>query len=178
MINEKISKSVYKIILFCILSVSICSTSAYAVYYEGSFPYDETALTGGGYIECGSSIGDIVILLPQQYIDNYLTFTTSGNLFNVSNANISCLVFKNGQSYSARFQSFSTLEYRIQSGVNYTYTPIVTNSIQDTNCIFMTESERINDNYYFTQYEIASLSVQIAILFFVFLGWFLWHRKS
>lgn len=177
MINEKISKRIYKIILFLLLSVSVCSTSAYAVYYEGTFPYAETGLTGGGYIECSSSIGDIVILLPEQYIDNYLTFTTSGNLFNVSNVNISCLVFRNGESFNARFQSFSTLEYRSQSGNQYTYTPITTSSIQDTNCIFMTESERINDNYYFTQYEIASLSVQIAILFFVFLGWFLWHRK-
>ena len=173
----KRNKIIVSVLLFCLLTVSIFAPTASAVYYEGSFPYAETGLTGGGFIECDSSIGDICIVFPTQYIDEYLTFTTSGNLFNVSNSTITCLVFHNGAQYSARFQSFGTLQYRTSSSASYNYIDIITRGIYETNVIFTTSSERINENYYFDSYQIAILSVLVAILFFVFLGWFLWHRK-
>lgn len=175
--NEKRNKRIISVLFFLIFSVSVFAPTASAVFYEGSFPYAETGLTGGGFIECSSSIGDICIVFPVQYIDKCLTFTTSGNLFNVTNSTISCLVFVNGSQYSARFQSFGTLQYRVVSSSYYDYDDIVTGEISDTNVIFTTASERINDNYYFDKYQIAVLSVLIAILFFVFLGWFLWHRR-
>lgn len=159
-----------------IVSVSLFATEGSAVYYEGSFPYAETNLTGGGYIECDSSVGDIVIVLPIQYIDRLLTFTTSGNLFNVSSNTINCIVFINGVQYSARFNSFGTLQYRNSSSSYYDYVDIVTRDISDTNVVFVTESNRVNENYYFDTYQIAVLSLLVCILFFVFLGWFLWHR--
>lgn len=174
---EKRNKFIVSVLLLSVLTISIFSPTASAVFYEGSFPYAETGLTGGGYIECSSSIGDIVIVFPVQYIDNYLTFTTSGNLFNVSNTTISCILFRNGTQYQARFQSFGTLQYRLQSGAYYEYTDIITGNISDTNVDFTTSSERINDNYYFDKFQIAVLSVLIAILFFNFLGWFLWHKR-
>lgn len=174
---EKRNKFIVSILLFCVLSVSIFAPTASAFFYEGSFPYDETGLTGGGFIECDSSIGDICVVFPVQYIDKFLTFTTSGNLFNVSNSTINCLVFVNGNQYTARFQSFGSLQYRTSSTSSYNYVDIVTRGIYDTNVIFTTSSERINDNYYFDSYQIAVLSILIVILFFVFLGWFLWHRK-
>ncbi len=177
MIYEQKNKCFISLIFIFIFTVSIFTPSAAAVYYEDTFPYEDTGLTGGAYIECSSSLGDIVLVLPMQYIDNYLTFTTGGNLYNASSSTITCALFLNGVQYSARFASFSTLEYRVSSSGYYDYTAVTTGDIYDTNVVFVTSSERINDNYYFTKYEIASLSVQIAILFFVFLGWFLLHRR-
>lgn len=175
--NEKRNKCIISVLFFLILTVSVFAPTCSAIYYEDSFPYNETSLTGGAYIECSSSLGDICIVFPVQYIDKCLTFTTSGNLFNVTNSTISCLVFDDGVQYSGRFQAFGTLQYRPSSTGYYDYIDIVTNDVSDTNVIFATASERVNDNYYFSQYEIAILSVLIAILFFVFLGWFLWHRR-
>ena len=165
-------------ILFLVLAFSVCFSQASAVYYEDTFPYSETGLTGGAYIECNSSIGNIVLILPYGYKDNFLTFTTNGNLFNASNNTINCALFLNGNQYTARFPSFGTLEYRAYNGDKYTYVDVTTGDITDTNVIFVTASERVNDNYYFSKFEIALLSVNIAILFFVFLGWFLWHRNQ
>lgn len=48
------------LILFFVLTVSIFSAQASAVYDEDTFPYNQTGLTGGTYIECSSSLGDIV----------------------------------------------------------------------------------------------------------------------
>ncbi len=160
-----------------IIACSIFTTSASAVFYEGSFPYAETGLTGGGYIECSSNVGDICIVLPIQYIDKFITFTTGGNLFNVSSNTINCIVFIRGSQYSARFNSFGTLQYRSSSSMYNEYIDITTGEIVDTNVIFATDSERVNENYYFDYYQIAVLSLLVCILFFVFLGWFLWHRK-
>lgn len=175
--NEIKYTRIISFILFSLLTVSIFTAQAAAVYYEDSFPYNETGLTGGAYIECSSSLGDIVIVLPVQYTDNYLTFTTGGNLYNASSSTITAALFLDGTQYTARFQSFGTLEYRVSSSGYYEYTAVTTGEIYDTNVVFVTSSERINDNYYFSKYEIASLSVQIAILFFVFLGWFLLHKR-
>lgn len=174
---EKRNKFIISVILLCVLTVSVFAPTASAVYYEDSFPYAETGLTGGGFIECSSSIGDICIVLPIQYIDSCFTFTTGGNLFNVTSSTISCLVFVDGTQYSARFQSFGTLQYRTSTSSYYDYVDIATGDITDTNVVFTTASERINDNYYFDKYQIAVLSVLIAILFFVFVGWFLWHKR-
>lgn len=123
------------LILFFVLTVSIFSAQASAVYYEDTFPYNQTGLTGGTYIECSSSLGDIVLVLPVQYTDNYLTFTTDGNLFNASSSSITVALFHNGTQYTARFQSFGTLEYRVSSSGYYDYTPVRTGEIYDTNVI-------------------------------------------
>lgn len=173
--SKRIISIISVVLVFC-FSVVVPSSTASAIYYEGSFPYSETGLTGGTYIECSSSIGDIVLVLPQQFKSSSLTFTTGGNLYNVTNSTITCALFLNGTQYTARFNSFGTLEYRVSSTSYYDYTSVVTGDIHDTNVEFVTDSERINDNYYFDKYQIAFLSVQIAILFFVFLGWFLWHK--
>lgn len=175
--NEKRNKFIVSVLLLCILSVSVFAPTASAVYYEGSFPYAETGLTGGAFIECDSTLGDICIVFPTQYIDKCLTFTTGGNLFNVTNSTINCLIFDNGVQYSGRFQAFGTLQYRPSNNTSYSYVDVVTSDVEDTNVIFDTASERVNENYYFTYYEQSILSVLILILIFVFLGWFLWHRK-
>lgn len=169
--------SVITVVLVLCFTVFVPQKTAHAVYYEGSFPYSETGLTGGAFIECGSSIGDIVLVLPWSYKSDALTFTTGGNLYNATSSTITCALFHNGTQYTARFTSFGSLEYRTTtSGVQYNYIPVTTGDITDTNIEFVTDSERINDNFYFDKFQIASLSVDIAILFFVFLGWFLWHK--
>lgn len=175
--NEVKRTRTISVIFLFVLTVSIFTAQASAVYYEDTFPYNETGLTGGAYIECDSSLGDIVLVLPMQYINSYLTFTTGGNLYNASSSAITVSLFLNGTQYTARFPAFGTLEYRISSSGYYDYTAVTTGEIYDTNVVFVTSSERINDNYYFSNYEIASLAVQIAILFFVFLGWLLLHKR-
>lgn len=147
-----------------------------AVYYDDSFPCEETGICGGAFISCSSTIGNIIIVIPYNYKDNYLTFTTNGNLYNASSNSISCVLFKNGVKYNARFSSYDTLQYRKSKDYSYEY--VTTSDISATNVVFLGNTEANNDNYYFNQFEIALLSVNIAILFFVFLGWFLWHKQS
>lgn len=145
-----------------------------AVYYDDSFPCENTGICGGAFISCSSSIGDIILVIPYNYKDNYLTFTTSGNLYNASSNTINCALFRNGLKYTARFSSYDTLQYRISN--NYSYEYVTTSDITATNVLFLGNTEANNDNYYFNQFEIASLCVQIAILFFVYLNWFLLHK--
>lgn len=173
---KRFNSRIISIVLLCIFTVSLFAPSVSAVYYEGSFPYSQTGLTGGYYIECPSSIGDIVLIIPEQYGNNVFTFTTSGNLFNTSASTVTVALFLNGIQYSARFSAFGTLEYRVSSSGYYDYTAVTTLAPTDTNVVFCTSSNAINENYYFSQFEIAVLALLLMILFFVFLGWFLLHR--
>lgn len=173
---KRINSRFISVILLFIFTVALFAPSVSAVYYEGSFPYTETGLTGGYYIECPSSIGDIVIIIPEQYGRDVFTFTTSGNLFNTSASTITVALFINGTQYSARFPAFGTLEYRISSSGYYDYTSVSTRAPTDTNVVFCTASNAINENYYFSQFEMAVIVLLLMILFFVFLGWFLLHR--
>ena len=173
---KRINTRVISFVLLLIVAVSVLSPSAYAVYYEGSFPYTETGLTGGYFIECGSSVGDCVLIIPEQYGRDVFTFTTSGNLFNTSASTVSVAMFVNGTQYSARFSAFGTLEYRTSSSGSYNYVPVVTSVPSDTNVVFCTASSAINENYYLSQFEMMVIVLLLMILFFVFLGWFLLHR--
>lgn len=172
MINKL--KNVILFLTVFVLLFSCLSISSYAVFYDDTFPITETGLTGGAFIKCNSSIGQIVIVLPYNYKDNYLTFTSSGNLYNASSNTITVSVFRNGTKYTGRFSSYSTLQYRIDSDYNYSY--VTTSDIISTNVVFLGLTERSNENFYFTTFEMFSLSVQICILFFVFLNWFLLHK--
>ena len=157
------------IVLFSSLSVQ-----SNAVYYDDSFPCEETGICGGAFISCSSTIGNIIIVIPYNYKDNYFTFTTNGNLYNASSNTITCALFRNGVKYKARFSSYDTLQYRYSDNSSYEY--VFTSDITSTNVVFLGNTEANNDNYYFNQFEIATLCVQIAILFFVFLNWFLLHK--
>ena len=166
-----------RLFIFITVFVVMCSCFSIitsAVFYDDTFPITETGLTGGAFIKCKSSIGDIVIVLPYNYKDNYLTFTSSGNLYNASSNSISVSVFRNGTQYTGRFSAYSTLQYRIDKDYNYTY--VTTGDILSTNVVFLGLTERSNENFYFSTFEMFSLSVQICILFFVFLNWFLLHK--
>lgn len=168
---EQANKFINTIILFSFLAVSVFAPIGSAAYYEDSFPYDETGLTGGYYIECASSLGDIVLIIPQQYSDSCLTFTTSGNLFNVTSSSITCYLYLNGSRYIARFSAMSTLEYRVDSSYTSSYISVTTGEIYDTNVVFITSSNRVNENFYFSAYEICVLSLLLLILFFQFGGY-------
>ena len=172
MINKL--KKLFLLLTVFVVLFSCFSFSSYAVFYDDTFPITETGLTGGAFIKCKSSIGEIVIVLPYNYKDNYLTFTSSGNLYNASSNSINVSVFRNGHQYRGRFPSYSTLEYRVDD--NHSYTDVVTSDILATNVVFLGLTERSNENFYFTTFEMFSLSVQICILFFVFLNWFLLHK--
>ncbi len=172
MINKL--KKVFVLLTVFVVLFSCLSISSYAVFYDDTFPITETGLTGGAFIKCKSSIGQIVIVLPYNYKDNYLTFTSSGNLYNASSTSFSVSVFRNGVRYTGRFPSYSTLEYRVD--YDHSYSDVVTSDIISTNVVFLGLTERSNENFYFSTFEMFSLSVQICILFFVFLNWFLLHK--
>lgn len=172
MINK--FKKVFVFLTVFVVLFSCLSISSYAVFYDDTFPITETGLTGGAFIKCNSSIGQIVIVLPYNYKDNYLTFTSSGNLYNASSNSITVSVFRNGVQYTGRFSAYSSLQYRIDKEHNYTN--VTTSEIISTNVVFLGLTERSNENFYFSTFEMFSLSVQICILFFVFLNWFLLHK--
>lgn len=150
---------------------------ASAVYYEDTFPSDETGLTGGLFIECSTNIGDAVIVIPYNFKNDTFTFSTSGNIFNASSTSISGALYLNGSQYTVRWAGYSYPQYRL-SDTGYTYTDLVINSVSDTNVVFITDNEELsNDNYYLSVYEKIVISFLCIILFFVFLSWFLLHKK-
>ena len=172
MINN--AKKIFVLLTSFVILFSSLVVQSNAIYYDDSFPCEQTGICGGAFISCSSSIGNIIIVIPYNYKDNYLTFTTSGNLYNASSNTINCALFRNGVKYTARFSSYDTLQYRYSYNSSYEY--LTTSDITATNVVFLGNTEANNDNYYFNQFEIASLCVQIAILFFVFLNWFLLHK--
>ena len=167
-------KKLFVFLTVFVVLFSCLSISSYAVFYDDTFPITDTGLTGGAFIKCKSAIGEIVIVLPYNYKDNYFTFTSSGNLYNASSNTITVSVFRNGSKYMGRFSAYSSLQYRINK--NYDYEDVITSDILATNVVFLGLTERSNDNFYFSTFEMFSLSVQICILFFVFLNWFLLHK--
>ena len=67
MINKL--KKVFVFLTVFVVLFSCLSSSSYAVFYDDTFPITETGLTGGAFIKCKSSIGEIVIILPYNYKD-------------------------------------------------------------------------------------------------------------
>lgn len=163
--------------LFAVFIFSLSLVPAFAVYYDDTFPSSETGLTGGLFLECSTNIGNCVIIVPYNYKDNTFTFSTNGNVFNASSSTVTGTMFRNGQQYSVRWSAFSYPQYR-QEGNSYSYIDLTVTKVTDTNIVFITDdSELSNDNYYFSTFEKILIILLCFILFFVFLSWFLLHRR-
>lgn len=168
-------KRVISILCCLLLLFSLFALPVGATRYSNNFP-TETGLTGGAFIVAMSSIGTITVLIPYNYKVDYFTFSTSGNVINVSSSTIYCAVYKNGTRYDARFNSWGGLSYRVSSSGYYDYSDINITSVVDTNLVFVTNSDKQNESYYFSAYEKFVICLLAAQLFFIFLGWFLWHK--
>lgn len=163
--------------LFVILIISFSVFPASAVYYEDSFPSDQTGLTGGLFLECSTNIGDCVIVIPYNFKENTFTFSTSGNVFNASSTSISCALYLNGNQYTARWAGYSYPQYRL-SDTGYIYSDLVITKVIDTNIVFITDdSELSNDNYYLSTFEKIVISLLCVLVFLLFLCWFLLHKR-
>lgn len=168
-----------KILVFTVSIVLVfCSVvPAFAVYYDDTFPSDETGLTGGLFMECSTNIGDIVIVIPYNFKEDTFTFSTTGNVFNASSTSISCTMFLNNNQYTVRWAGYSFPQYRL-SDTGYTYSDLVINSVTDTNVVFITDDAELrNDNYYLSIYEKIIISLLFVLIFLLFLCWFLLHKR-
>lgn len=158
-------------IFFVVVYLFVFSVSSFAISYDNNYPSSVTQLTGGKFIRCYGSVGEIIILLPEDKA-NYLTVTSSGNLINLHSSTINGRCYINNVSYLCRFTSFNSLEYRIDNNNYYTYVEIVIDDIIDTNCDLITnKQEYYNNSFYFSKFEIFVICLLICILIFVFLGW-------
>lgn len=170
-------KKVFCILICFILLFCFCIPS-FAVYYDDEFPSSQTGLTGGSFIRCRTNLGEAVILIPINYRNDFLAVSTSGNLYNCYSSTITGTMYINNNQYSMRWSSFSYPEYRAYDS-NYSYSSFTIYEVLDTNCRFLTVNDAVqNNNYYLEPYQIIVISLLISILFFVFLEWFLWHRKK
>lgn len=152
---------------------------SFATAYPNNFPSDITGLTGGCFITARSGSSQAVIIIPNTFRTDYFTFTTSGEVYNCSNTTINGRLYLNNNLFPIRWQSFSLPQYYHQVGGYNQWTDIVISNITDTNIEFdTTNRELANDSLYLTKQERITYTCLFTLIFFVFLGWFMWHRQS
>lgn len=107
-----------------------------ALAFDGSRP-----LAGGYYVDVVTSqLGDLLIYIPVNYVDGYLTYTESGNLFNLSSSTVTCIAFtENGTQYSVRFSSFAEPQYRLYDYQVSTWYDLTVSEVSDTNVRILSE---------------------------------------
>lgn len=170
-------KSVICIMLLVIL-LHMLSFTVFAASYPNEFPSNKTGLTGGCFIIAHVGNTEVTIVLPVSYRDKCFTFATNGELFNITNSTIQGRLYYNNELYTVRWQSWSTAEFYRPVGTYYQWTAITIANVTDTNVIFDTNNQDwANDAIYLDKKDILVTSIQFSILFFVFLGWFMWHRS-
>lgn len=120
-------------ILVIILTVSFCPfLESSAIYYAEEFP-SQIGLAGGYFVKCDTSFGnDLVILIPDNNISSF-TFSGSGQLVNTTGSTITTRLWKGSTVYYARWQAYSTLEYRTNDAYNPTWNAVTINNIDDMN---------------------------------------------
>ena len=149
-----------KIVLFIstlVIALS-CTSTAFAMEYGNTFP-NYVKYSGGCYIEVSSSVGKGTIVLPNQYKDNTFSFDNRNgfNILNCTNSTVSGkFIFSSGTEYQLRFSSFNTCEIRANNSGTSVYQSITINSILNTNCNFMdnTDSDRQTDPV-FVKYDFS-----------------------
>ncbi len=149
-------KKISIFVLTLILALG-CTTTAFAMEYGNTFP-NYVKYSGGCYIEVSSSVGQGTIVVPNQFKNDTFSFynRTGFNIINCTNSTVSGrFIFRNGSEYMLRFSSFGTCEIR-QNNSSYQWQPVTINSILNTNCFFMdnTDSDRQTDER-FVKYDFS-----------------------
>jgi hypothetical protein len=163
--------------MFSLLLLLVCYIPSSARSYPNEFPSDVTGLTGGAFLVGKSGSYDVTIILPITYQFDTFTFDTSGRIYNVTNSTITGRVYLNNTVYNIRWQPFSLSQVYYPTSTYYQWTDFYVSNISDTNIEFETSAKNWrNDSLYLEKKDIVAFSLLGSILFFVFLGWFLWHR--
>lgn len=177
-------KKITIFVLTLILALG-CTTTAFAMEYGNTFP-NYVKYSGGCYIEVSSSVGKGTIIVPYNFKDNTFSFNTrSGfNILNCTNSTVSGrFIFANGTEYLLRFSSFDTCEIR-QNNSSYQWQSVTINSILNTNCNFMdnTDSDRQTDErfekYDFSFKEQFYISFSVVALFLILFTNFLYYMRN
>lgn len=128
-------------------------------------------LAGGYYIDAVTDeLGDLLIYVPINYVDGYLTYTSAGNLFNLSSSTITCIGFtNNGTQYTVRFSSFSEPQYRLYDYNVSTYYDLTVEEVSGTNVRILEDDAPI---------PISSDVLGVLLLVFVggILVWVFWKH--
>lgn len=166
----------FKICVLSVMLLLVFSVQSFAAFYENSFP-DYIEFKNGYYIEMTCNRGNAVLILPKSAYDNII-FDNDNQMFNLSGSTINGVFCLGRNTYPARFTSRNYLTAQVNP-LNATWYDIDIYSIDDTNVDFgnTNDFELNNDNLYFDKYQIAVVSLLFALLFFEFLGWFLWHKR-
>lgn len=89
--------------------------------------------TGGYYISADTNLGDAVLYVPKEYQYGSFALDTSGNLVNLTAGTISGILKVGSRSYNLRISSFSTPEYREQSGSSWSWYDLTVRDIVSAN---------------------------------------------
>lgn len=162
-----------------LMSFLMFSLPSFATHYDSVFPSDRTGITGGCFITAHVGNTEVTIVLPVSYRDKCFTFATNGELFNITNSTISGRLYYQNNLYQVRWQAWSTAQFYRQNGTYYQWDDITIANVTDSNVIFDTSnSQWFNDNLYLDTRDKIIISCEVILIFFVFLGWFMWHRQS
>lgn len=177
-------KKITIFVLTLILALG-CTTTAFAMEYGNTFP-NYVKYSGGCYIEVSSSVGKGTIVIPNNFKNNTFSFSsrTGFNILNCTNSTVSGrFIFANGTEYLLRFAAFDTCEIR-QSNSSYQWQSVTINSILNTNCDFMdnTDGDRQTDErfvkYDFSFKEQFYIGFAVVALFLILATNFLYYMRN
>lgn len=91
-------------------------------------------LAGGYYIDCSTSaLGDVRIYVPCEFQYGSFTTNSNGDLVSLRSSTVTGLLYSGDTSYSVRWRSFGTPQYRLESGSSSSYRDLGVSEILDTN---------------------------------------------
>lgn len=137
-----------------------------AVDYDTQLP-DYVPYSGGAFFEVfDENLGTVTCFFPLEFQNGYFGFDSSGiNVVNLSNSTINGYVFtSDGDTYTARVQRLSTVEYRDSSYSSYYYLDPKADTLHSSNINFITDNSALyNDSYFNRDNFIIALLVILCI---------------
>ena len=91
-------------------------------------------LAGGYYIDClTSALGDVRIYVPCEYQYGSFTTNSNGDLVSLRSSTVTGILYSGDTSYTVRWRSFGTPQYRSEFGSSSSYSDLGVSKILDTN---------------------------------------------
>ena len=91
-------------------------------------------LAGGYYIDCSTSaLGDVRIYVPYEYQHGSFTTNSNGDLVSLRSSTVTGILYSGDTSYTVRWRSFGTPQYRLEYGSSSSYSDLGVSQILDTN---------------------------------------------
>lgn len=98
------------------------------------FSLPRAPLAGGYYIDCSTSaLGDVRIYVPCEYQYGSFTTNSNGDLVSLRSSTVTGILYSGDTSYTVRWRSFGTPQYRSESGPSSSYSDLGISKILDTN---------------------------------------------